>query len=340
MLAKRLARRGVAVSGATLAVVLSRHAVSAAVPTTVLSNTIKVASLVAAGEGAGAVSAQVATLTNEVLTTMSLQKLRTAALALLVAGLVLAGGLVTNHILGGPLDPFAYVNPPLPSTPPAQKPPPPEWRPDPALQTRLKTPFSFIYSPGEGFQPFHYTLKLPDGTRYYDALADNWTIQSGIQAKVPGYHPQTEWMGHGRVRYVLTNSFHIPGGAGLMVVVNVTSSEEHKGRPFGVLDRWALEAVLRQWQPPLEHGDIEEGIVNGSTFYRARVTSNRDRGYAYETYDGERAIYLLITMPNQDGFEDAEKLAEAVVLTWQKQNVFQPSPAKVDPGDKTMDKTR
>ena len=58
--------------------------------------------------------------------------------------------------------------------------------------------------------------------------------------------------------------------------------------------------------------------MTGSTFYRARVTSNWRRGYAYVSYDGEQAIYLVFTVPHQNGSEDAEKLAEAVVLTWQK----------------------
>jgi RNA polymerase sigma factor (sigma-70 family) len=106
MLAKRLTRRGVTVSGATLAVALSRQAVSASVPTMVLSNTIKVATLLAAGEGAGAVSAQVSALTKGVLTTTSLPKLKTAAIVLLIASLVLAGGLVTHRSVVGSWLPF------------------------------------------------------------------------------------------------------------------------------------------------------------------------------------------------------------------------------------------
>jgi hypothetical protein len=91
---------------------------------------------------------------------------------------------------------------------------------------------------------------------------------------------------------------------------------------------WAVGAgAVAGWigwkrlSPGLELGNIEEGFVNGSTFYRARMTIHHEgrRGYAYASYDGERVIYLVFAVTNQDGFEDAEKLAEAVVLTWQKQ---------------------
>jgi RNA polymerase sigma factor (sigma-70 family) len=109
MLAKRLARRGLTVSAATLAAALTPQVASASVPTLVLSKTIKVASLLAAGEGAGAVPAQDLALTKGVRTTMSLLRWKMAALVLLLAGLVLAGGLVTHHL-----------KPPPPSNPPQE----------------------------------------------------------------------------------------------------------------------------------------------------------------------------------------------------------------------------
>src|SRR5260370_216146 len=52
MLAKRLARHGLAVSGGALAAVLSQSTASASVPTSVVSSTIKAASLFAAGQAA------------------------------------------------------------------------------------------------------------------------------------------------------------------------------------------------------------------------------------------------------------------------------------------------
>ncbi len=52
MLAKRLSRRGVALSGGALAAVLSQQAVSAGVPNSVVESTIKAATMLAAGKAA------------------------------------------------------------------------------------------------------------------------------------------------------------------------------------------------------------------------------------------------------------------------------------------------
>jgi hypothetical protein len=49
MLAKRLARHGLAVSGAALAAVLTKNVASAGVPISVVASTIKAASLFSAG---------------------------------------------------------------------------------------------------------------------------------------------------------------------------------------------------------------------------------------------------------------------------------------------------
>jgi RNA polymerase sigma factor (sigma-70 family) len=90
MLAKRLAQRGVIVSGGLLGALLSEQAASAAaaaaaVPTVVISSTIKAVTLLAAGQaaGAGSISAPFV-LTEGMLKTMLLRKLKTAGAALLV----------------------------------------------------------------------------------------------------------------------------------------------------------------------------------------------------------------------------------------------------------------
>jgi RNA polymerase sigma factor (sigma-70 family) len=77
ILAKRLARHGLAVAGGAVAVVLSKNVASAGVPTSVVSSTINAASLFAAGKVAatGAISVKVAALTEGVLKTMLLNKL-------------------------------------------------------------------------------------------------------------------------------------------------------------------------------------------------------------------------------------------------------------------------
>jgi RNA polymerase sigma factor (sigma-70 family) len=93
MLAKRLARHGLAVSGGSLAAVLAQNAASSGVPTSVVASTIRAVTLVAARGAVGsAVSAKVAALTEGVVKAMLLRKLTIAAAALLaVAGLVALG---------------------------------------------------------------------------------------------------------------------------------------------------------------------------------------------------------------------------------------------------------
>jgi formylglycine-generating enzyme required for sulfatase activity len=99
LLAKRLARHGLTVSGGTLAAVLSQDAASACVPTSVLTATIKAVTLAAAGPAAaGLVSAKVAALTEGVLKAMLLNKLKTVMTVLFVAlGLVVFGGGLYLH---------------------------------------------------------------------------------------------------------------------------------------------------------------------------------------------------------------------------------------------------
>jgi RNA polymerase sigma factor (sigma-70 family) len=93
MLAKRLSRSGLAVSGAALAAVLSQQAASAGVPLSVVFTTIKAAGFFAAGQAAtsGVLSARAVALTDGVLKTMLIAKLKIATFAVLALGL-LAGG--------------------------------------------------------------------------------------------------------------------------------------------------------------------------------------------------------------------------------------------------------
>jgi RNA polymerase sigma factor (sigma-70 family) len=93
MLAKRLARHGLAVSGGALAVVLSQQ-VAAAAPAAVVASTIRAANLWAAGSAAG-VSAKAAALAEGVLKAMLLTRLKIATavlLAVLLAGVGAGAG--------------------------------------------------------------------------------------------------------------------------------------------------------------------------------------------------------------------------------------------------------
>jgi RNA polymerase sigma factor (sigma-70 family) len=94
VLAERLARRGVALSALALAVALSQNAASAAVPASLAVSTSKAAAAVAAGGAlTSAVSAQVAAITEGVLKSMLMSKLKGLAPFLVVAFLLLGTAL-------------------------------------------------------------------------------------------------------------------------------------------------------------------------------------------------------------------------------------------------------
>jgi RNA polymerase sigma factor (sigma-70 family) len=92
ILAKRLAQRGLAMAGGSLAALLSQQSASASAPTSMVFSTIHVVTAVAAGQAVttGLVSAKVAALTEGVMKMMFLSKLRTAAVVLFL-GLVTIG---------------------------------------------------------------------------------------------------------------------------------------------------------------------------------------------------------------------------------------------------------
>jgi RNA polymerase sigma factor (sigma-70 family) len=86
MLAKRLTQRGMVFSIASVAVVLS-----AAAPPALVASTIRVASLMAAGQAAGGVSAKVAALTEGMVKAMYVTKIKSVLTVVLVL-VALAGG--------------------------------------------------------------------------------------------------------------------------------------------------------------------------------------------------------------------------------------------------------
>jgi RNA polymerase sigma factor (sigma-70 family) len=123
LLAKRLARHGLAVSGGTLAGVLAENLACACVAPSVVSATIKVATRVAAGQAAaaGLISAKVAALTEGVMKAMFVTKLKITTVLLLVAGAVVGTGLLgqpamfaQQFITGQPAAETKAENPPVP----------------------------------------------------------------------------------------------------------------------------------------------------------------------------------------------------------------------------------
>jgi len=98
MLAKRLTKRGVSLSTGVLAAVLSQNESSAGVPALAVSNTIKLASLIAAGQATatGAIPVKVAALTEGVMKAMLFTKLRVAVALVLMVGFVVTGATILN----------------------------------------------------------------------------------------------------------------------------------------------------------------------------------------------------------------------------------------------------
>lgn len=102
LLARRLARHAPAVSAGSLAALASPDGASACVPAPVVTSTIRAATLFASGQAAGVISADVAVLTEGVLKSMLLTKIKTTTVAVLVACLLSAGatGLVCRAVAG------------------------------------------------------------------------------------------------------------------------------------------------------------------------------------------------------------------------------------------------
>ncbi len=94
MLARRLTRRCLAVPPAAVAALLSQSAASAGAPAALTSSTIQAASRFAARQGAGAVSAKVVALSEGVLKTMLITKIKTVTILLAAVTLCGAAGLI------------------------------------------------------------------------------------------------------------------------------------------------------------------------------------------------------------------------------------------------------
>jgi RNA polymerase sigma factor (sigma-70 family) len=181
LLAKRLARRGLAVSDGTLAIVLSHHATSGGVPASLVSATIKAASFLAAGQAVttGLISAPVAALTKGVLQAMFLNKLKTALVLCAVIGAVGTG-------VGG-VSFRAAAND------------------DPAAKNRRQQ-----VAPADGRhkeKPGQANSILSS-----DDLRGNWTGEkNGIKVDLTFYGEQARWQAHWQVEFRVFRKPEFPG---------------------------------------------------------------------------------------------------------------------------------
>jgi RNA polymerase sigma factor (sigma-70 family) len=117
MMAKRLARHGLFLAGGALAAVLSENSAPACVSTMLVSATVRAASMLATGRLApGAVSSEIAILTEGVVKSMMITRLKIASAMLLSAAILVSGGAIVYHsqtVLAAspPEDPKASIEP-------------------------------------------------------------------------------------------------------------------------------------------------------------------------------------------------------------------------------------
>jgi RND family efflux transporter MFP subunit len=101
MLRRRLQHRGVSLTVATLTTVLWQRGAEAVPPALLMTNTVRIALLFAAGQSVDGPSAQAATLAEGVLRTMYVTKLKLAVVMLFVV-IIAAGGVWTHDRTGAP----------------------------------------------------------------------------------------------------------------------------------------------------------------------------------------------------------------------------------------------
>jgi RNA polymerase sigma factor (sigma-70 family) len=98
MLAKRMTRHGLSLAGGSLAMLLPQHAASASIPKSLAVSTTQAATLFAAGKvAAGVISANAMTLTQGVLKTMFLTKLKITTAILLTISVVATGSVALTY---------------------------------------------------------------------------------------------------------------------------------------------------------------------------------------------------------------------------------------------------
>jgi RNA polymerase sigma factor (sigma-70 family) len=242
MLAKRLARHGLGVSGATLASVIPQSAASAFVPVHLVQTAVRAAVLVAAGQtlAAGPISAKVAALTEGVLKAMFLTKLKTMTALLLVLGMVAGGaGLLTQ-------DPAAAQADTGDAKPTRNKAEPP----------RVETKFEQV-TLSQGRASYNATFnRVLDVLGSYFEIAEANRYEGRIEAS-----PEITAAANGpKVRRRAVAQIISDECGGFWIQVLVYKDAERKPTPQN--DAAEPEAGDRGWQPVGRDHDIEQAILD------------------------------------------------------------------------------
>lgn len=173
LLAKRLARRGVTLSGGALALLLSQNAARACMPAALASSTVKAANLIAPGTaGAGAISANVTALMEGVLKAMMLSKLKSALAGLLVAGLLVFA------VLSRPATAAQDGEEPTRQTPPSPKKETP--------QAKKEIVAKVVYQVADLVVPIPGLDVAPGGKPGVRETKEEWLIDKITRSVAPG----------------------------------------------------------------------------------------------------------------------------------------------------------
>lgn len=171
MLAGRLTRRGLKVSGGIMATALGQAA-SAEVPAAVVWNTVKAANGLAAGQAASVVSARVAALTEGVLKTMLLQKLKIVAVVLVIVALLGTGTRLLTYRTQAEELPGAVLAQAQPTEKKAKEPAPSKEKEDARLNEVKKLEGNWIVVSDAGALAPVLPLEKQKGAK--------WIIENGL----------------------------------------------------------------------------------------------------------------------------------------------------------------
>jgi RNA polymerase sigma factor (sigma-70 family) len=287
MLAKRLARYGMAVSGGALAVVLSQKAASAAVPTSVMSATIQAANLFGAGQAAGAISVKVATLTEGVLNAMLLKNLKWGTATLLILAVVVLAGVGVSA---------------LPAWQKERKDPAKrqQGQPQEAQEKMSKAGRIFLTRqhdpnpnlPSVGDNEPHLAMVSPDGKE------DTWLTKNLKREERPNLHGAVAVSPDGR-----------------LIAYGITPKEEY-GKPFGN-DEIFLKAVAKQ--KPDESLKIRGKCWCWSPDGHSLVVTAVDgMGLSHHIFDLKTKKTLRLQLPKVKAPENADLPVGHLITDWSR----------------------
>jgi RNA polymerase sigma factor (sigma-70 family) len=301
MLAKRLARHGLGVSGATLASVIPQSAASAFVPAYLMQSAVRAAILVAAGQAlaAGPISAKVTALTEGVLKAMFLTKLKTMTGLLLVLGMVAGGaGLLTQY----PTPAQAHTGNAKPTQTQAEPP-------------RAETKFEQV-TLGQGAASYNATFnRVLDVLGSYFEIAEANRYEGRIEAS-----PDITAAANGpkvRRRAVAQITADECGGFWIWIQVLVYKDAERKPTPQK--DAVEPESSDRRWQPVGRDHDLEQVILARLAAQAEPNTSTNGKKPAQDSKRAEatsiQGVWQLQSIEVGGSLQPMEKGSTQLVIT-------------------------